>query len=328
MARTAVAEKRPSRRVPPAKGKRTEPLRAKGKAGPSGREKSKDQEEDFDALAREALELDQMERETFAVSNVVYVSIVGRMSQATMKSKPGYIPGAELGDIVTSLKDNFGAETEVTVLGVYKLHGIYEPDKMEGGKKTQGKLKRYVMPEDAVQLRGLAQQAGYEVTNFDVALPDGTIMRPMHWVHIYLHKKPEITNAIISLRSTSNKVAGEIIKLIRSAEAKHSAELRFLLSHREESNENGEWFVPEFTLLDQRNFRVEDGSFQVVKGGFSKKEMYDVIKLSTDRRKDYNACVMVSKTDVKSLFGSEPKRALPPGGVNYEDDDDEDNVRF
>jgi hypothetical protein len=245
-----------------------------------------------------------------------------------MKSKPGYIPGAKLGHIVTSTKENIGEDALVTVLGVYKLYGVYEPDRNEGGKNVQGKLKRYVMPDDAAQIRGLAQKAGLEVTNFDVTLPDGNIMRPMHWIHLYLHDRPDITNAVLSLRSTGNKVATEVVKLIQQAEAQHCTELRFLLSHREESNESGEWYVPNFELLDQRNFRVEDSQFLTVKGGFTKKELYDVVKLSTDRRKDYNGFRMVSKTEVQALFGAESRRALPRGNEEYEDDGEDEAVNF
>jgi hypothetical protein len=320
MARVATVAKKtgavkPARRVPD---------RGKGKSAAStaGKKTAVKEEDDISSLAQEALDLDRQEREQFAVSNVVYVSIVGRMSQATMKSKPGYVPGAKLGDIITSTKENLGEETTVTVLGVYKLYGVYEPDRTEGGKKVQGKLKRYVMPDDAAQIRGLAQEAGLEVTNFDTTLPNGNTMRPMHWVHLYLHDKPEITNAVISLRSTGNKIATEIAKIIQQTEVQHSAEIRFSLSHREESNEAGEWYLPDFTLLDQRNFRVEDGQFLPVKGGFTKQELYAAIKLSSDRRKDYLANKTVGKTDVKALFGSAPRAALPAGDSAYEDEDD------
>jgi hypothetical protein len=295
----------------------------RGTAKPAAGKKDAPDDEDIAALADEALELDHKEREQFAVSSVVYVSIVGRMSQATMKSKPGYIPGAKLGHIVTSGKENLGEDALVTVLGVYKLYGVYEQDRIEGGKKVQGRLKRYIMPDDAAQIRGLAQNAGLEVTNFDVTLPDGNIMRPMHWVHLYLHDRPDITNAVVSLRSTGNKIATEVVKIIQQCEVQHCTELRFLLSHREESNESGEWYVPNFELVEQRNFRVEDGQFLTVKGGFTKKEMYDVVKLSTDRRKDYASFRMVSKTEVLALFGSEPRRALPRGKEEYKDEPDE-----
>ena len=281
-------------------------------------------EDDFSSIAKEALAAEAKEREQIVVSNVTYVSIVGRMSQATMKTKAGYVPGAKLGDVVTSSKLNLGASPEVTVLGIFKLYGQFEPDHQdEKGKNVLGALKRYIMPEDAAQIRGLAKDRGLFVDNFNVALPNGHIVRPMHWVYLYLHEAPEITNAVFSLRSTNNVVAYELSKIIQGS-VTHSAELRFKLGYRIGSNDKGEWYAPEFVCLDQRNFKIQDDEIQTVRGGLSKQEIMDMLKLSTEQRKAYNDSVLVTGVDVKALFGTQnPRRALPAGKVTYEEDDDE-----
>jgi hypothetical protein len=283
-------------------------------------------DDDLDALAVEALELEHKEREQFQVSNVIYVSIVGRMSQATMKSKPGYIPGAKMGDIVTSTKEILGQEAVVTVLGIFKLYGEFEADtEDEKGKRRQGALKRYIMPDDAAQLRALSKEAGLPVDNFDTTLPNGHVIRPLHWIHLYLHDKPEIMNAVFSLRSSGNKVAFELSKLIQQSEVAHSVELRFILTHREESNEQGEWFVPEFTFDSQRNCKVEDGKFNTVKGGFARKELAEVLKLSTEQRRAYDQCKLVSSVDVKAIFGTAHAQRAIGAPAEYEDDEEEED---
>jgi hypothetical protein len=286
---------------------------------------------DLDTLASEALGLEQKEREQFNVSNVTYVSIVGRMSQATMKSKSGYIPGASIGDIVTSTKEVLGQEVTVTVLGIFKLYGEFEADTVDPKtkKKIQGALKRYVMPNDAMQIKGIAKEVGLECDNFNISLPNGHSLRPMHWVYLYLHDRPDITNAIFSLRSTGNKVAFELAKMIQQSGVSHSVELRFTLTHREESNEQGEWYAADFIQLSQRNCTVRDGKFDTIRGGLTRQELADVLKLSNEQRKAYNDGAMVSSIDVKSLFGTgNAYKALPAGKDGYKDDDDEETTVF
>jgi hypothetical protein len=283
---------------------------------------------ELDALAAEALDLEAKERDQFHVSRMLYVSIVGRTSEATMKSKSGYIPGAKIGDLVTSTKEILGASIEVTVLGIFKIYGQFEPDTVDKkGGKIQGALKRYVMPEEAIQARALAQEAGYQVDNFSIPLPNGHTLRPMHWIYLYLHDLPEVDNAVFSLRSTGNKIAGELAKIIQSSDAQHIAELRFELTSREESNDKGEWSVPEFNVLDQRNFKVADGRFVPVRGGLAKADIAKLVKLSTDQRKAYNACDLISKSDVLSLFQG-PRKALPAGKGYEEDNDEGEAVNF
>jgi hypothetical protein len=317
----------------------TKPVSGKTRGKPASREKlnasagkktAASADDELDALASEALELEAKERDQFQVNRMTYVSIVGRMSQATMKSKEGYIPGAAIGQIVTSTKEILGESTPVTVLGIFKVYGQFEPDTVDAKtkKRTQGALKRYVMPEEAVQVRGLAERAGLFADNFNVTLPNGHILRPMHWIYLYLHDLPDITNAILTLRSTGNKVAAEVAKCIQQSGAEHSTELRFTLTHQEESNEQGEWFSPLFVLEDQRNMKVQDGRFIPVKGGLSKEEIVKVVKLSTEQRRAYSECRLITRSDILSLFSPAPRKALPAGKTEYAEDEEDEAVSF
>jgi hypothetical protein len=322
MSRTAVKPVSGKERGKPAAREKLNAAPGKKAAGDDG---------GLDALAAEALELEAKERDQFQVSRMTYVSIVGRMSQATMKSKEGYIPGAKIGDIVTSTKEILGESALVTVLGIFKVYGQFEPDTADPKtkKRTQGALKRYVMPDEAAQARGLAERAGLFADNFNVTLPNGHILRPMHWVYMYLHDLPEITNAVLTLRSTGNKVAAEVAKLIQQSGAAHSAELRFTLTHQEESNEQGEWYSPLFVPEDQRNMKVQDGKFAAVKGGLSKEEIVKIVRLSTEQRRAYNGCKLITRSDVLSLFEKGPRpAALPAGRAAYTEDGEDEAVSF
>jgi hypothetical protein len=248
------------------------------------------------------------------------------MSQATMKSKPGYIPGAKMGDFVTSTKKNLGQEPVVTVLGIFKLYGEYEPDRVEDGQKVQGKMRRYVLPEDAVQIKAIAQNLGLPADNFNIAMPNGNTLRPMHWVYLYLHGEPEIENAVYTLRSTGNRIATALEKTIQQSGASHASELRFRMTAKEVSNENYEWYAPEFEMLPQRNFKIADGTVQAVKGGFSKEELAHALKLSNEQRKAYASGSLVSKIDIKALQAAQPRAAIADS--DYANELADDAVNF
>jgi hypothetical protein len=217
-----------------------------------------------------------------------------------------------------------GKSTDVTVLGIFKLYSICGPDTVDkNNNRTPGKLKRYVMPEDAVQIRDKSQAMGYPCDNFNTELPNGDVMRPIHWIYLYLHDAPDIDNAILSLRSGNNKVATAVSKTIQQSGASHSAELRFTLSAVEESNDKSEWFSPCFELQEQRNFKIEDGDVRTVKGGFSKTEIEETLRRSNEQRKAYTTSALVGSYSVASVFGSEPKKALAQPASKYEDEDDD-----
>lgn len=284
------------------------------------------------SLVEDALGLESREREEFVVNKQAYVSVVGRMSHATMQSMPGYIEGAEMRDIVVSTtKTILGKSTDVTVLGIFKLYAIYDKDTVDkNNKKVQGKLKRYVMPEDGVQIRDKAQAMGCQFDNFNTELPNGDWLRPIHWIYLYLHDAPEIDNAIVSLSSGNNKIATAVSKAIQQSGAAHSAELRFTLSSAVAHNETSEWLVLTFEPQKQRNFIIENGDVIQVKGGFSTEEIEEVLRRSNEQRKAYTSCLLVGSYKATELFGAAPQKALTKQASKYADegDDDEENLRF
>jgi hypothetical protein len=178
------------------------------------------------------------------------------------------------------------------------------------------------MPDDAMQipLQGI----------FDRPLPNGNVLKPVHWVYVYLHDNPDIEDGMLAFRSTGNSVYAALEKLIKS-ESSICTELRFTVTKQAIKNETYKTtnYYPKFEISG-RNFKMdENGKVLPVKGGLKADEIKEILKRSNKVQKDYAEMKLVAKkNNIQALIGSgqgRPALAAGKGGkAAYPDDDDED----
>jgi hypothetical protein len=228
-----------------------------------------------------------------------------------------YIKGAQMYDyVISKSKLRLGATLDLTVLGMFKLYTE------QAKKQKQGDLPKTVafwLPEDAEQIP-LA-----EGSNFVRQLPNGNTLLPTHWVFVYLHKHPEIEDALLPFQSIGNRVYKELQKEIAD-QSSVCTELRFTVSKQPiESEDHEAWYYPKFESSG-RNFKFEDGKVSLLKGGLSADELAEVLRRSQALHEEYAAKRMVSKKNLAAIVGPAARPALPAAG--YAEEEDDEGVTF
>jgi hypothetical protein len=314
MARTATAAAKaaPVRRVPRKDG----PVRAGKK--PSATAGGVDE---LSSLALAGKELEDEQRAQTGSQNS-FITLVKANGQALDKNSPGYVPGAKpLDYVITSKKLKLGKKLDATVLGMFKVYA--EVKKGAGGDEMPTTVA-FWMPEQAVQF-GIAPGS-----IFDRELPNGNILQPTHWVFVYLHDFPEITDAIISFRSKGNSFYSDLQKLVK-AESAVCTELRFEVSNQELYNEKYKKtdYYPLFAVAGRNYKFTEDGKVVIdKKGGLDKETLKEILTRAKTLQEDYKEMRMVGKRSVEALIGPAPRRALPAGYEDEDGDDGDDGVKF
>jgi hypothetical protein len=307
MARTAVkeggAKKAPAKSVSPAK------------------KRSSSAGDELSALAAQNKELEDSERAKTGSQNS-FITLVQGNSGILLPDDSAYIKGVKLHDyVISSKKLRLGATLDVTILGMFKLYA-------ETAKKVKetdmAPTVGFWMPEDAMQvpIQGI----------FDRPLPSGNVLQPVHWVYVYLHGHPDITDGMIAFRSTGNSVYTALEKLIKS-ESSICTELRFTVTKQAIKNETYKTtnYYPKFEIAG-RNFKMDENrNVLPVKGGLKADEIKEILIRSNKVQKDYADMKLVAKkNNIAALIGSpQGKLALPAGKGAYKEDEDEDeNLDF
>jgi hypothetical protein len=314
MARTAVKE-RPTRAS--ARGR---PEKAQVKAAPGSKKGGSSLADELSALAAQNKELEDSERAKTGGQNS-FITLVQGNSGILLPDDSAYIKGVKLHDyVISSKKLRLGATLDITILGMFKLYAeTARKEKETDMAPTVG----FWMPEDAMQVpvQGI----------FDRPLPNGNVLKPVHWVYVYLHDHPDITDGMITFRSTGNSVYAALEKLIKS-ESSICTELRFTVTKQSIKNETYKTtnYYPKFEISG-RNFKMdEEGKIVPVKGGLRADEIKEILTRSNKVQKDYADMKLVAKkNNIAALLGvPQGRAALPAGKGDYDEDEDEEEMEF
>jgi hypothetical protein len=251
-------------------------------------------------------------------SNFTWLTLVDATSNILVEGEQNYIKGAKARDyVITNRKLRLGQTLDATVIGMFKVYAEVEPAATKGDMaKTVG----YWHPADAEQvpLEG----------SFDRPLSNGHVLQPVHWVFLYLHDNPDIEGAVLSFRSTGNKIYSQLEKLVKG-NSTIVPELRFSIGSQGIKAEkyNRTYYYPKFDLQEQRNFAydLEDG-VRSVKGGLDKDTLNEVLTRYAELYKAFNEYILVSKrSNIAGLLPGAPAKSAVEIA---EDDDDGSEVRF
>jgi len=304
MAKTAVKErnaKAPAKAAP-----------AKRSGTPKGDELSE--------LAVQNRELEAQERAKTGGQNS-FITLVQGNSGILLPDDSAYIKGVKLHDyVISSKKLRLGATLDITILGMFKLYAeTAKKEKETDMAATVG----FWMPEDAMQVpvQGI----------FDRPLPNGNVLRPVHWVYCYLHDYTDITDGMIAFRSTGNSIYAALEKLIKS-ESTICTELRFTVTKQAIKNDTYKTtnYYPKFEISGH-NFKLdESGKVVPAKGGLKADEIKEILLRSNKVQKDYAEMKLVAKkNNIAALVGAPQGRAaLPAGKGGYEDTGDDGETEF
>jgi hypothetical protein len=273
--------------------------------------------DDLSALAGATKAYEDEERAKTGSSNS-FISLAQGNTGVLKPDSSAYIKGAKMYDYVIAKHNlRLGPVLDVTVLGAFKLYTECE-------KKTKesdlAKTVSFWMPDDAVQVPLLPG------SNFDRQLPNGNTLQVTHWLFVYLHKHPEIDDALIAFKSVGNKVYNDLMKTIK-ANSSLCTELRFSVSKQSIKSKNYEeaYYYPKFEISG-RNYKYEDGKVQTVKDGLDKDTLANVLRRSNELYESYKNMQMVSKKNLAAIVGPAARKAL--GAPSYEVVEDDESVTF
>jgi hypothetical protein len=245
-----------------------------------------------------------------------FIKLIGDpQAKELQEGKSEYIKGAKYKSfVIGNKKINLGLKVEVTVLGTFKLYEETEIKK-EGAKELP-KIFGYWMPEDAMNIPADGP--------FDhpFRAKDGSMhtLRPVHWVAVYIHKLPDVEDAVFAFRSTGNSIYSQIAKMIKN-QSEIAPQLRFTVTTQ--AIENKTWdktnLYPLFEVTG-KNFDMKEGKVSLIdadEGGMPLSVVKDLLGRYAHLQESYKENQMVArKTNIAGLIGAPPapaKAALAGG---------------
>jgi hypothetical protein len=250
------------------------------------------------AKANAAKALDSANRAQDGV-NVQFISLCQSLAKALDDESELFIDGVKVKDFyIQSKKIRLGPKLRVVPLAFVTVYTEYS------GSGQTGKFLGIWHKEDALQFPLCPGHF------FNREMPNGHELRPAHWVIVYMPDHPEIERAVISFKSTGNKVAKSWSKDV-DARGGASCQLLYELSAKSVSNDQGKWFEVNFDFLNEV---YTSDPFTVVED-FAE----DVINRSLEYNEAFRNGSLVPRRNV----GHIPKQAEA-----YDDDDDDDTPTF
>jgi hypothetical protein len=274
---------------------------------------AKKEDSDIDelaALAAASKAYEDEDRSKTGSSNS-FISLAQGNTGIVKPDNKAFVKGAKLYDfVIPKLKLVLGQTIDATVLGIFSL---YAESEKKARESDMAKTVSFWLPEDAEQIP-LEQGS-----NFNHILPNGNLLQPVYWAFLYLHKHPEIDDALLAFRSIGNKVCRELKKEI-AANSAICTELRFTIGKQSIASKNYSEpsYYPKFEISG-RNFKYEDGKLIAVKGGLKKDELAEVLRRGRELQESYSTMRMVSKKNLSALLGPTPRKAL--AGPASDDDE-------
>jgi len=271
--------------------------------------------DDLSALVATNKALEDEQRAQMGSQNSFITLVKANSKIVDPNEKEHYIKGVKpLDYVIASKKLALGKALDVTILGMYK---VYSEVKKKERESEMAKTVKFWLPEDAENfpVEGM----------FDRPLPNGNILQPGHWLHVYLHEHPEIEDAYITFRSKGNSIYTALTKVIK-AESKLCTELRFKVTSQAVQNKAYDKidYYPKFEIVG-RNYSVDD-SGKVTKPKDSKLDaetLKRILILSQECMEGYSKGRLVGKQNVQALLGAPVRPALPAGKAEYKEDEDE-----
>lgn len=256
-----------------------------------------------------------------------FIKLIGDPQAAELKEgKPEFIKGAKYESfVIANKKVHLGRSFECTVLGLFKL--FEETEVKDPKSQEMAKIFGYWMPDDAmnIPLDGTFDRP--------FMAKDGTqhVLKPVHWVAVYLHGHEDIEDAVFAFRSTGNSVYTQLAKLLKN-NSEVAPQLRLKVTNQaiEIKSYNKTYLYPKFDIAG-RNFDMVDGKVKLLKDdGMEVDEIKTVLGLYAKLAGEYESNKMVArKSNIQALIGG-PQAAAPalgPGkgkGKGYAKADDDD----
>jgi hypothetical protein len=257
--------------------------------------------DELSSLAAAAKAHEDVERSKTTQSNS-FITLVQGNTAVLKPDSESFVKGAKLYDyVITKSKTRLGQTLDATVLGMFKLYTETERKK---NPSDLAKTVQFWMPEDAVQMPLLPG------SNFDRQTREGNILSVTHWVFLYLHKHPEIEDAVLAFKSIGNKAHSDLAKLV-AASSSLCTELRFMVTKQaiKSKNYSEAYYYPKFEIVG-RNYKYEDGKVLKTADGLDADELEDVLRRSADLYKAYANMQMVSRKNIAALAAQAPAKAL------------------
>jgi hypothetical protein len=276
--------------------------------------------DELSSLALAGKELEDEQRALTGSQNS-FITLVKANGQVLDKNNPSFMKGVKpLDYVIASKKVRLGAKLDATILGMFKIYAEVVPAE---AKNEMAKTVAFWMPDQAMQFP-IAPN-----TIFDRELPNGNVLQPVHWVFVYLHDFPDITDGIVAFRSKGNSIYADLQKLVK-AESSVCTELRFEISNQDIYNEKDKKTddYPKFEVVGRNYTLTGDGKVVLDKqSGLDKETLKEILSRAKDIQSNYKDMKMVAKRDIEALTGPESRKALPAGKADYEEDED-GNVTF
>jgi len=273
---------------------------------------------DLSSLVLSNKEMEDAERAKTG-SQSSFITLVKANSGIIDKNNPNYIKGVKpLDYAISSKKLALGKELDATIIGMFKLYAEVAAKEKES---DMPKTVKFWHPDDAMQY----PVEGY----FDRPLPNGNILQPRHWVFLYLHKHPEITDGLIAFGGKGNKIYVELEKLIK-AESKVCTELRFKVTNQDIYNDGYKKtdYYPKFEITGHNYKLTEDGKVVKAKDSDVDEEtLREILTRSNKVQKAYREMRMVARQSVHALPAPAGRKAIGTRQEAYEEDED-DAVSF
>ena len=203
-------------------------------------------------LKEKAKKLEDLTREGM---NVTFISLASPNCEALKKGKESFIEGLSTGEYyIHKEKKRLGGDLRVVALGFLRAFNHFQS--MDNNSNYLGVVSR----EEGMKYP-LAQVFFNGKPNFSIReLPDGTVLRPVIWVPVFLPDFPEIENAVLTFKSTSVPVATAWKKKIEATKDPSPSFVCTLSFEWKEDGKNS-WIIPsvsEMTPIEESGVTEED----------------------------------------------------------------------
>lgn len=282
---------------------------------------------------------EDQERDAVQSYQKSYLNIVSKPTDPVLKAdKPEYIKGAKLYSyVIPTSKLNLGPNPIVTVVGMFK---VYEERKfVPPGTKELPPLIRYWHPLDAEQIKLEGSFERPFLAKGKNGAPDEMhVLRPVHWLCVWLEKHPDIEDGLLTFKSKGNQIYQNIVKAIKESEVQYAPQLKIKLKTQEIAapEYNAVYIYPDFEIVEgELNFAVKNikgvDTPVTVDGGLSEEDMVRVLTLYDRLAKEYADFSMVKRIkDMSKLIAGPANGAKvlsgakvsKPGAAVVDDEDE------
>jgi hypothetical protein len=259
-------------------------------------------------LARMAMAAGEADRVTRASDGATfsYISLAKDKSKALDEDEPEFfIKGLTLKEFyIQSTKERFGKILDVVPLMFVTVYAEYD------GPGNLAKFCGVWHRDDALKLPTVPG------SNFNRLLPEGHEARPQKWVFLYVVGHDDIVNAVLTYKSTGNKIAKSWIKDLEGRQLS-SCQTVYSLEAEKQKNDRGQ------TWLDVRpTFKgvvyTLDGDQMTAEEDFAE----EVLKRTLALNQAYNQGLLIQRKSVESVMRSASLADDDDDGDGEGDDDE------